>query len=133
MLPEDTRDRMQDPRAVRDLEGEVVRRLEVVDRPDAGAAQGDAAPGPSGGEVVGGVQQVSENGAGRRHSAGPAAEEHQLTDGITFDEDGVERIPDGRKGMGDRHHGGMNPNGDGLGAGLIACGHPRCARSRRAV
>jgi hypothetical protein len=45
--------------AVGHVEGEVVRRLEVVDGPDLRLAQPDRSPGTAGGEVVRGVQKVA--------------------------------------------------------------------------
>ena len=48
-------------------------------------------------EVVGGVDYVRYHGARGRHHAGTPPVEHQFADGVTVDEDSVERIVDRRQ------------------------------------
>ena len=105
-------DRGQHARPVVDGDVQVVLRAQLVDGPDGGSAERRGTAGATRPQVVGGVDEVPHDGAGRRHAAGAPAVEHELAHRLALDEHRVERVPHRSQRVGQGDHRRVDANGD---------------------
>ena len=114
MRTEHPGDRGEHPRLIGDLEVQVVLRRGIVDRPDRNRrerADGGARPLA---EVRGGIDEIAEHCARGREPPGAPSVEHEVADGLAFDEHGVVALAHAGERMAHRHHRRMHADTDGI-------------------